>query len=119
MPCRRSRVFITLAQPEYLGKLILTHDGLVAGQWWRVLTVLLMPPSTHPIFLILFLYFYFLVGNTLEGQWGTFQYNIYILIGYLATVLAAFIPRAIVTNFYLMESIFLAFAWLFPEFQIC
>jgi hypothetical protein len=41
-----------------------------------------------------------------------------VLIGYLATILSALIPGAIVTNFYLIESIFLAFAWLFPDFQI-
>jgi hypothetical protein len=105
-------------QKEFFAKLLLTHEQLMNGEWWRVLTVLVMPPTTEPIFLILFLYFYFLVGTTLEARWGTFRYNIYILIGYLATVLTAFIPGAIVTNFYLMESIFLAFAWLYPEYEI-
>jgi hypothetical protein len=110
--------FLSMGYPGYFQKIVLTHDTLFAGQWWRLFTMLVTPPATHPLFLILFLYFMVLVGNTLEAHWGTFRYNIYILIGYLATLLVALIPGASVSNFYLMESIFLAFAWLYPEMEI-
>jgi hypothetical protein len=112
---------MALTQPEFVLKLVLTHDGLFAGQWWRVFTVLVMPPSTNPsylIFILFFVYFFYLMGSALEAQWGTFQYNLYLLIGYLATALTVLIPGAIVTNTYLMTSVFLAFAFLFPDFQI-
>jgi hypothetical protein len=112
---------ISLVHPEYVTRLILTHDAFFAGEWWRLFTVLFIPPSTSQEFLIWFLfwmYMFFLYGNTLESQWGTFRYNLYILVGYLLTILAALIPRAIVSNIYLMGSIFLAFAWLFPDFQL-
>jgi len=103
---------------DFIGLLVLTNYGLKHGQAWRLLTVLFIPPTTNLLFLFFFLYFFYMIGTVLETQWGTFRYNIYVLIGYLATILSALIPGAIVTNFYLIESIFLAFAWLFPDFQI-
>jgi hypothetical protein len=109
---------MSLVYPDFRGKLVLSHDRLVAGEWWRLLTVLIMPPSLNVFFMFLFVSFYYFAGTTLEAQWGTFRYNLYILIGYLTTLLAALIPDAKVTNFYLMESVFLAFAWLYPECPI-
>src|SRR5450432_3418176 len=107
--------FVAIARPDFISKLLLTHDGLFAGQWWRLLTLLLLPPTTHPVFIIFYLFIYFMIGTTLEARWGTFRYNIYILVGYLATLLVVLIPGAEVSNRYLMESIFLAFAWLYPD----
>src|ERR1700722_1454039 len=109
--------FISITRPEYISKLMLTHEALFAGQWWRLLTLLVMPPLMHPVFLIFYLFVYFMIGTTLEARWGAFRYNIYILIGYIATALVALIPGAEVSNIYLMESIFLAFAWLYPDFE--
>ena len=110
--------FLAYAYPDFVGKLVLSHDRLFAGEWWRLLTVLFMPPSTYLIFMVFFIFFYYFIGTTLKTQWGTFRYNLYILVGYLGTILAALIPGAVVTNIYLMESVFLAFAWLYPEYPI-
>src|SRR6516165_9869796 len=88
---------ISLAHPDYVLKLILTNEGLLAGEWWRVLTLLFIPPSTGPQFLIWFLFWmqiFFLYGTSLEHQWGTFRYNLFVLTGYLLTVLVALIPGA-------------------------
>jgi hypothetical protein len=112
---------ISLIHPDYVSNLILTHETLFAGEWWRALTVLFIPPGSGPEFLIWFLFWmqiFFMYGTALENQWGTFRYNLYILTGYILTLLVALIPNAIVSNSYLMGSIFLAFAWLYPEFQI-
>jgi hypothetical protein len=106
------------AHPELFLKLVLTHDGLMKGEVWRLLTILLIPPASNLLFLAIALYFFFMIGTAMEAQWGTFRYNMYILIGYVATMLAALIPGAVVSGFYLIESIFLAFAWLFPELPI-
>ena len=109
---------LSMAYPDFVAKLVLSHDGLVAGEWWRLLTVLFMRPTPYLILMLFYVFFYYFIGTALEAQWGTFRYNVYILIGYLATLLTALIPHAIVTNVFLMESIFLAFAWLFPEYPI-
>src|SRR5215469_10308157 len=77
---------VSLIHPDYVPKLVLTHEGLFAGEWWRVLTLLFIPPSTAQSFLIWFLFWMqlpFIYGTALENQWGTFRYNLYVLIGYL------------------------------------
>jgi hypothetical protein len=73
----------------------------------------------NPIFFFLAMYFLFLFGNALENHWGAFRYNLYLLIGWAATVaVAVALPTGPATNMALMESIFLAFALLYPDFQI-
>ncbi len=89
------------------------------GEVWRLVTFLFIPPTIHPIFLIFAWYLFYLMGTTLERQWGTLRFNLFILIGWLATAAIAFLPPGLpVTNEYLAGSVFLAFAYLFPEFQI-
>jgi hypothetical protein len=59
------------------------------------------------------------MGTALERTWGTFRFNAYLLLGYAATVAAAFIlPAGAASNGYLQGSVFLAFAHLFPEFEL-
>ncbi len=110
--------FASLARQDFVGKLALDHDLLLAGEWWRLFTMALMPPGSIPALVIFILYFYFMMGTALEHEWGTFRYNLYLLVGYLMTVLTALVPHAVVTNGYILESVFLAFAWLYPEYTI-
>jgi hypothetical protein len=73
-------------------------------------------------------------GTTLERNWGAFRFNMFILIGWLANVIAAFAAAALVgsialdapivlqlaptaaSNEFLYSSLFLAFARLYPDF---
>jgi hypothetical protein len=110
--------FACLARPDIADRLILYHDRLFAGEWWRLISMIVMPPRTNPLFAAFALYLFYMMGTMLEQNWGTFHYNAYLLIGYLATLLAALIPHAEVGNVYLMASVFLAFAWLYPDFQL-
>jgi hypothetical protein len=109
---------LTPGHEEFAKNLSLNHDAVFAGEWWRIFSFVIMPALTSPAFLIFFLMFYFLMGTALEREWGEFKYNLFFLTGYLATVLTVLIPGADVSNFYLMESIFLAFAWLYPNYRI-
>jgi ribosomal protein L37AE/L43A len=105
--------------PGFLGAIVLMPDSVLAGQWWRLLTFVFTPPFTNPILAIFALYFLYLMGSALEGHWGTFRYNLYVLIGYLMTIAAAFaFPFSVATNVYITGSIFLAFAALFPNYEI-
>ena len=62
---------------------------------------------------------FYLMGNALEGHWGAFRYNLFLLIGYLVTVAVTFLfPFPAATNIFIGGSVFLAFAWLYPDFQI-
>ncbi|MFO7535033.1 MAG: hypothetical protein R6X19_05025 [Kiritimatiellia bacterium] len=92
---------------------------LEQNEIWRLVTFLFIPPQTHPIWLIFAWYLFFIMGTALENEWGVFRFNLFILIGWLATVAIAFLPPGLpVTNEYLLGSVFLAFAYRFPDFQI-
>lgn len=92
---------------------------VLEGEVWRLLTFMFMPPLTHPLFLFFALYLFFLMGSSLENYWGTFRYNIFLLIGYVATVAASFLtPHYPATNIFLGGSVFLAFATLNPNFEL-
>ncbi len=90
---------------------------VLQGQVWRLVTFIFIPPYTSPLFIIFTLYFYYLVGVSLEQEWGSFRFNLYYGVGMLATITAAFIAGG-ATGIYLNLSLFLAFAYLFPNFEI-
>ncbi len=118
--CGQTLMFVLhLSRPQIVEGLFLIASQILAGQWWRLVTFMLLPPTFSPIWLFFDLYFFYLLGSALERQWGDLRYNLFLLIGYVATVAAAFIvPYSIATNMFLMASVFLAFAWLYPEFQV-
>lgn len=106
---------------------LLLIPGLAAhGQWWRVVTFLFDPPwfifhsQIWGILAGLFAWwlFYFM-GTALEGFWGTFRFNVFLFIGFVFTVAAGFLqPIDPVSNLFLGASVFLAFAYLNPNFEM-
>jgi len=114
-------VFFTnflVPQSNLYGKFALIPSRVLHGEIWRLVTFLFLPSTTSPIQIVFTLYFYYLVGSNLEHQWGSFRFNLYYLIGVLSTIAAAFIGRSPVTAEHLNLSLFLAFAYLFPNFEI-
>ena len=97
--------------------LSLSRSALFAGQIWRLFTFVFIPQSTSPLGLVLTLYFYYLIGNTLENTWGDFQFNVYYLCGMLGAILAAALT-GYGTSYYINLSLFFAFAMLYPDFQV-
>lgn len=99
--------------------LALVPARVLEGEVWRLFLFLFMPPARNPIFVIFALYLLYLFGTALESHWGAFRYNVYLLIAYLATIAAACItPERSATNVYITTSVFLAFAYLYPDFQL-
>ena len=90
---------------------------IMRGQVWRLLTFIFVPPSSSVLTLVLALYFYYFIGRTLEQVWGTFRFNVYYLCGMLGCILAGLIT-GYGSNDYLNLSLFLAFAYLFPNHQV-
>ncbi len=102
-----------------LERVVLIPDRVLAGEWWRLVTFLFIPPLTNPIFAFFAWYLFYLMGTALEGHWGAFRYNIFLLIGYLVTVAVSFLfPYYPATNIFIGGSVFLAFAYLYPDFQL-
>jgi membrane associated rhomboid family serine protease len=92
-------------------------DLIMKGQVWRIITFIFIPPASSIITIAFVIYFYYLMGTTLENEWGTFKFNIYYLFGMIGTIIAAFLTGS-GTSVYLNLSLFLAFAYLFPDVEI-
>lgn len=97
--------------------LSLSREMVLRGQIWRLLTFVFVPTSSSPLFLLLSLYFYWLIGSSLQNQWGTSKFTLYYLIGMLGCILAAAIT-GYGFNTYLNLSLFLAFAATYPDYQV-
>jgi hypothetical protein len=97
----------------------LSADQLMQGKWWLLFLLPFDPPRQSLIFTLFAWYFFYMLGSTLEAHWGAFRYNVYLLLGCLMTVAASFlVPGYPVSNSFLAGSVFLAFAALFPDYQI-
>jgi hypothetical protein len=106
-------------RPELVERFALVPQKVLEGEWWRVVTFLAYPPFVSPIFVLFFCFALYLFGTALEATWGAFNYNLYLLLGFLATVGGAFLnPREPTLNGFLYGSIFLAFAHLYPNYVI-
>jgi hypothetical protein len=105
-----------------LGAFLLVPALVLQGEWWRVFSFLLMPPPPGMfgyIFVAFAWYIFYLMGNALEGSWGAFRYNLFLLLGATLTVAAAFVtPGYAATNAFIAGSVFLAFAYLNPDFEL-
>lgn len=91
---------------------------IMKGQVWRLITFIFIPSSMSPISFIITMYFYYMIGNGLEEEWGSFRFNVYYILGMIGTILAGFIANDLVSATYLNLSLFLAFARIYPDFQI-
>ena len=109
---------------------------IARGQIWRIITWIIVPPSSLDIFTIIMLYFYYQIGSALERTWGAFRYNVYIFSGIIFTVVGAVVLYLITTangldglaagylvsqgfsTYYINLSIFLAFAATYPNVQV-
>ena len=88
------------------------------GEWWRIFTFVAMPPG-NGLLTVFGLYLFYLYGNALESHFGPVRYNLFLLTGYLLTVTLAFIaPLAPASNLFLGGAVFLAFAFLNPDFVL-
>lgn len=96
----------------------LTRAGLAHGQIWRLVSFIFLPPlSTSPLTVALNLYFDYLIGTSLERQWGSFRFNVFYLVGMLGSIAAALLVGG-ASNSALNLSLFFAFAMLYPDMQI-
>lgn len=99
------------------GYLTLTRAAVFSGQVWRLITFIFVPPTYSVVSLLFSLYFYYIIGSGLEAQWGSFRFNLYYFCGMVGAILAAMIT-GYGSATYLNLSLFLAFAALFPDFQV-
>jgi len=102
-----------------VNRLLLIPSLVQAGEVWRVLTFFFVPPSSSPLFIAFAWYLFYLMGSALETYWGAFRFNLFIFVGFLFTVAVGFItPDYPVANAFMAGSVFLAFAYLNPDFEL-
>lgn len=99
-------------------KLALVPSLVLRGEVWRIITYVFIPPSTNIIFILFVLYFYFMIGTSLEHEWGSFKFNMYYFLGMIGTTIAVLITGGEGTSVYLNLSLFLAFAHIYPDYEI-
>jgi hypothetical protein len=91
--------------------------AIQAGQVWRVVSFIFIPIVNDWLFIIFVLYFYWMIGDALETEWGSAKFNLFYLTGIIGTIAAGLIT-GYATNHFLNLSLFFAFAILFPDFEI-
>jgi len=107
------------AKPELVEHIALIPEKVLAGEVWRLVSFLAMPPFTNVFFAFFFWYLFYLMGTALEHFWGTFRYNVFLVLGYVATVAVSFaVPDQPASNAFMQGSVFLAFAFLNPDFEL-
>lgn len=99
-------------------QLMLIPQLVFQGEIWRVFTFLMIPPTNSIIFIIFALYFYYMIGQTLEHEWGSFKFNVYYFIGVLVMIASSLIFGVISDVSFLNLTLFLAFATLYPNYEI-
>lgn len=133
--------------PAIVDFLTLNPYLILHGQIWRLVTWIIIPPSSKPDLLtIVMLMFYYSVGTNLERTWGTFYYNVYLFMGMFFTIIGSFLIMGIsyipgiryyemrtmlygtgtyfllvarsFSTYFVNMSIFLGFAATFPDVQV-
>lgn len=93
------------------------------GQIWRLITYIFVPESSG-LALLLWLYFYYFIGNALEERWGAAKFTVFYGSGVLLNVLYGTLVWLItgmslpVTIHYVNLSMFFAFATMYPDLQV-
>src|SRR5476649_991096 len=110
--CATSAIYIlNLVRPMFAYELILNPEAVRAGQWWRLVTFLFVPPSSlGPLWMLLWLYILYQYSQALEHEWGGFRFMVFFGIGALATMAASMWMSEPLSNLPLYTTLFLAFA---------
>lgn len=115
-----------LAAPAAQAQLFFDIDLIRQGQVWRILSWLAIPPMVRPepgastdmLWAMFALYWLYWMGNTLESEWGAFKFFVYCLLAIVGTIVAAAVSHGEAGNWLLLLTLFLAFATLWPDYQI-
>ncbi len=111
----------------YYEYLALRGDALLHGQIWRLLTFLIYPPAfgsfnfTQIFFGVIALFMYYSLGRTLEQVWGSFRFNVFVIMGIIGQAVACLTGYLVFNQIWIMTtgfinlSIFLVFCLAFPN----
>lgn len=110
---------LAMARPEFIDRLLLDPGAVRQGEVWRIITFLFVPPRLGPLWMMFWLLLLYQFALALENEWGDFRFCVFYAIGALATIVAAlWVVGTTLSNVPLNTTLFLAFATLFPDFEL-
>ena len=104
--------------PALIFYLDLNTEAVRHGEYWRIITYILIPGTESYLWILFALGFLWMVGDGLESAWGAFRLNLFYLIGMVGTTVAALFFGAEFSNTMLNLSLYFAFAWFYPDMQV-
>ncbi len=104
--------------PDLIPSLALDPEAVRKGEVWRLISFVFIPPPIHPLWAFFAWYLFWLMGSALDHTWGTFRYNVYLLVAVVMTWVVLFAFNVPGDNLYIGASVFLAFAALYPDFEL-
>ena len=127
---------LILFSPDFYEMLQMNPAAIFHGQVWRLVTWITCIPESLDIFTVLMFMFYYWIGKTLEGIWGSFRYNVYMFLGIILTGLGPILMYLVIgvmygfstanlygasltsSTYYINLTSFLAFALIFPNQEV-
>ncbi|HAV12709.1 MAG TPA: hypothetical protein DCX06_04320 [Opitutae bacterium] len=119
---------ILVGRVEFVS-LVLIPKAVLNGEWWRLFSFVIAPPTVaqsliQGLFLAFYWYIFWMMSSALEQAWGVFRFNVFLFVGFLLSILGAFVgqlisPSALIflSPYFLYLSVFFAFATLNPNIQ--
>lgn len=105
-----------------LSALAMDAAAVLHGQLWRVVTFVLIPTGSSPLSVLLSLFFYYWLGESMERLWGSTKFTVYyasgMLLSVLASILALFLDGFAFPLYgagYVNAALFFAYALTYPE----
>ncbi len=93
------------------------RELILQGQVWRLITYPLTTYRGNVLLQLLYLVCYYSLGRAMENVWGTLRFNLFYLTGVLMMDVYCMIFGGQADVYYLNQSLFLAYATLYPDSQ--
>lgn len=108
-----------------LSTLAMDASSVLHGQIWRIVTFVLIPTGSRPLSVLLSLFFYYWLGESMERLWGSTKFTVYyaggMLLSVLASILALFLDGFAFPLYgagYVNAALFFAYALTYPEAMV-
>lgn len=110
-------IFQSAGKPPLSAFICFDRSAIFHGQVWRFLTYAFEYPASSPLLMLITLYFYWLIGSSLEREWGSFRFTVFYLACVLLTAAVGLITGYAINYFFNM-ALFFAFAIFYPENEV-
>ena len=104
------------SQNSFSSLLYFSLPHILQGQVWRLITFVFLPLDGRLFYFALSTYLYWMIGTTLEREWGSTKFTLFYAMGVILNMLLGLLT-GYATMTYVNLSMFFAFATLYPNTQ--